>query len=157
MSTISQCTARLLIAAVTIALCGAPQVLQAQSNTSSQGAAQAPQNPPAGGMVDPSKGPLEPVKPRTTLPEAPSTSQPPSSTQEPAAQPRQPLGTAVGQQGVTTGSVASRPAGAAIAPAKQRQYRSLFIKIGALAAAGAAIGVVVALTKGSPSAPPGAK
>jgi hypothetical protein len=67
------------------------------------------------------------------------------------------LGTAVGQQGVTTGGVASRPAGAAIAPAKQRQYRSLFIKIGAIAAAGAAIGTIVALTKGSPSTPPGAR
>jgi hypothetical protein len=67
------------------------------------------------------------------------------------------LGTAVGETGVTTGGPASRPAGSAIAPAKQRQTRSLLIKIGAAAAAAAAIGTVVALSKGSPSNPPGAK
>jgi hypothetical protein len=157
MSTISICTARLLIAAVFFALCGTPEALRAQSTSSSPPEQNTTQSPPPGGMVDPSKGPLEPVKPSGSLPEAPSSAPQSGAQSPPPQQPRQPLGTAVGQQGVTTGGVASRPAGAAIAPAKQRQYRSLFIKIGAIAAAGAAIGTIVALTKGSPSTPPGAR
>ena len=75
-------------------------------------------------------------------------------TQKPT---QEPAGAAAAQTGVTSGGAASKPAGMAIAPAKQRQVRSLFIKLGAIAAGGAAIGAVVALSKGSPSKPPGAK
>ena len=52
--------------------------------------------------------------------------------------------------------IAGRAEGAAIAPAKQRRVRSLLIKLGALAGAGAAVGTVYALSHGSPSRPPGA-
>jgi hypothetical protein len=67
-----------------------------------------------------------------------------------------PLGTAAAEKGQTAGGGASRPAGVAIAPAKQKRSRSLLIKLGAVAAAGAAIGTVYALSKGTSSTPPGA-
>jgi hypothetical protein len=67
-----------------------------------------------------------------------------------------PLGTAAAEKGQTAGGGASRPAGVAIAPAKQKRSRSLLIKLGALAAAGAAVGTVYALSKGTGSTPAGA-
>jgi len=110
--------------------------------------------------------------PSTTLPDAPSTQaqdQSPAQNQDQAngAQPantqqqrnkkdQNPLGAAAAETGPTAGGAASRPAGMAIAPPKQRQVRSLLLKLGAIAAGGAAIGAVVALTKGTGSKPPGA-
>ncbi len=69
---------------------------------------------------------------------------------------QQPVGAAAAQLGRTTGGAASKPAGAAMAPAKQRQSRSLLLKMGLLAAAGIAVGTVVGLTSATPSKPPGA-
>jgi hypothetical protein len=47
--------------------------------------------------------------------------------------------------------------GAAVAPPRQRGYRSLLIKLGLLAGAGIAAGSVVALSQGrSQTRPPGA-
>jgi hypothetical protein len=74
---------------------------------------------------------------------------------QPPVQP-QPAGTAAARTVPTNGVAASRPAGAAIAPAKQRQRRSLLIKMGAVVGAGVALGTVMALSSGSPSRPPGA-
>ena len=128
---------------------------------------------PASAHPDPSQAPLAPV-PTTTRPadnnnvppDAPSevqrsqqAPQEPTTTSEaqPVQQrPANPLGTATAQQGATRGGVASRPAGEAIAPAKQRQVRSLLIKVGLLAAGAAAVGTVVGLTRGTSSVPPGA-
>jgi hypothetical protein len=45
----------------------------------------------------------------------------------------------------------------AIAPAKQHQVRSFLIKLGAIAGGAVAIGTVYALSRSSPSRPPGAK
>lgn len=70
---------------------------------------------------------------------------------------QEPVGTAAAPPVKTTGVAASRPAGAAIAPGKQRRARSLLIKVGALVGAGVAIGTVVALSSGSPSRPPGSR
>ncbi|MCU1308361.1 MAG: hypothetical protein JWN45_3056 [Acidobacteriaceae bacterium] len=70
---------------------------------------------------------------------------------------QQPLGTAAAEKGVTRGGAASRPAGMAIAGTKQRQSRSLLIKLGAVAAAGVALGTVYALTRGTGSVPPGSR
>jgi hypothetical protein len=69
----------------------------------------------------------------------------------------EPVGTAAAGSIETTGVAASNPAGAAIAPAKQRRTRSILIKVGALVGAGAAVGAVAALSSGSPSRPPGAR
>jgi hypothetical protein len=64
-----------------------------------------------------------------------------------------PLGTAVAPYEKGIGVAASRPAGAVIAPAKQRRTRSFVIKLGVLIGACAAVGTVVALSNTSPSQP----
>lgn len=80
-----------------------------------------------------------------------------SSVQQPSPKPQSeaqaPLGTAAATFVKTTGVAASRPAGAAIAPAKQRRARSILIKVGIIAGAGVAVGTVVALASASPSRP----
>jgi hypothetical protein len=89
-----------------------------------------------------------------------SQSAPPASQSAPPASQNnahEPLGTAAAESVPTMGIAASRPAGAALAPPKQRRVRSILIKTGAVIAAGAAVGVVVALSEGSPSKPPGAR
>lgn len=84
-----------------------------------------------------------------------SDSQPAAQQQtQPADQ--NPAGAATAQRGKTAGGAASRPAGAALAPAKQRNPRSLLIKLGLLAGAGVALGTAFALSQASPSRPPGA-
>jgi hypothetical protein len=64
-----------------------------------------------------------------------------------------PVGTAAAPYEKTTGVAASRPAGAVIAPAKQRRARSILIRVGVIVGAAVAVGTVVALSKGSPSRP----
>jgi hypothetical protein len=142
-----------------------PEGTQAQPN---QG-----QNPPtanqpanSGTTVNPSQGPLQPV---TTYPEASGTQQnepPPDLNPQtvtvpeaprPKQQPSQPVGAATAEKVPTAGGAAAKPAGAAIAPAKQHQTRSLLIKIGAIAAAGVAAGTIFALSRGTSAKPPGAQ
>ena len=69
--------------------------------------------------------------------------------------PQEPVGTAAAEFIKTTGVAASKPAGSAIAPAKQRRARSILIKVAAIAGAGAAVGAVVALSAASPTRPVG--
>jgi hypothetical protein len=64
-----------------------------------------------------------------------------------------PVGTAAAPYEKTTGVAASRPAGAVIAPAKQRRVRSILIKLSLVVGAGVAVGTVAALSHGSPSRP----
>ena len=118
---------------------------QPNDNSQQQGAGQDAQQP---GTQSP---PAE-----TTQPPAPAqTEQPPSSSVTPADQ--NPAGAAAAQRGKTAGVAASRPAGAALAPAKQRHPRSLIVKLGVIAGAGAALGTVFALSQaGGSSRPPGA-
>lgn len=125
---------------------------------------------PSGSSADPSQGPLQP------LPPAPESQQPPTTTTPATSQPRgmpeapqvpmanapepqkpagEPVGTAAAERTPTAGGAASKPAGNAIAPAKQRQVRSLVIKLGALAAGAVALGTVMALSRSTPSVPPG--
>lgn len=80
----------------------------------------------------------------------------PSQTQSQAGPTQKPVGTAAAETPATTGVAASNPAGAAIAPAKQRRTRELFIKVGAILGAGVAVGTVAALAAASPSKPAGA-
>jgi hypothetical protein len=65
-----------------------------------------------------------------------------------------PVGTAVAPMVRPEGTAASRPAGAAIAPAKQRRTHTIAIRVALLVGAGVAIGTVAAATLGSPSHPP---
>jgi hypothetical protein len=64
-----------------------------------------------------------------------------------------PVGTAVAPYEKPIGVAASRPAGAVIAPAKQRRARSIAIRVAIVVGAAVAIGTVVALTRASPSRP----
>jgi hypothetical protein len=165
---------RITSAALVLALAMSP-LAQAQSPastqkpTETQGTAQQPVSP---GPLQPQ--PTSPDAEQQPLPNAPSSTTQPSTTvlgpdgqpvqqqsqtqtQQPATQSApQPLGTAAAERARTAGGAASRPAGTAIAPAKQRQVRSFLIKMGLVAAGGVALGTVYALTKGSPSRPPGA-
>jgi len=78
------------------------------------------------------------------------------STQPQQNRLHEPVGTAAAEWMPLTGVAASRPAGAALAPAKQRRARSVLIKMGAVLGAGLAVGTVMALSAASPSKPPGA-
>jgi hypothetical protein len=80
---------------------------------------------------------------------------PAASTPSPQQNPASPLGTAAAEEIGPSGVAASRPVGSALAPMRQRRVRLLLIKVGAVAAAGAAIGTTVALSHASPSRPPG--
>ncbi len=64
-----------------------------------------------------------------------------------------PVGTAAAPYQKAEGVPASRPAGAVVAPAKQKRTRSFLIKVGVIVGAAVAIGTVAALSKGSPSRP----
>jgi hypothetical protein len=64
-----------------------------------------------------------------------------------------PVGTAAAPEMKTTGVAASRPAGAAIAPGKQRRARSFLIRVSIVVGAAVAIGTVVGLSRASPSRP----
>ncbi len=138
-------TIPVLAALLLFVLLGGPQLAVAQQQQTTQ-----------------QTGTTEP--PAARLPEAPSAQQPvgtpalPQDAQTGQQQNKKdqtPLGAAAAQKGVTAGGAASKPAGNAIAPAKQHQVRSLLLKLGLVAAGGAAIGTVVALSRGTPSTPPG--
>lgn len=126
-------------------------------------AEQQPADPTQPSPVDPTQGPLQPIpteqqeQPQTETFETPAT-QPQTQRMEqqapPARQPA-PAGTAAAERGPVAGGAASKPAGTAIAPVKQRQVRSFLIKMGAVLAGAAALGTVYALSKSSPSTPPG--
>ncbi|HEU5450653.1 MAG TPA: hypothetical protein VFU76_01635 [Terriglobales bacterium] len=118
-------------------LCGGPEVAQAWQQQTSPG------NTPV--LQQPANDAQQP-------PDAPAPQ--PQKQEQQKKKDQAPLGAAAAQKGPTAGGAASRPAGNAIAPAHQRQVRSLLIKIGAIAAAGAAFGAVYALTRGTPSTPP---
>jgi cytoskeletal protein RodZ len=136
---------------------GGPQFAVAQSAT--------PQDQPAQATT-PQTGTTQPPA-SNQLPEAPSAAQPvgtpalpqdaqPETQQGSSSKKEQaPLGAAAAQKAETAGGAASKPAGTAIAPAKQRQVRSFLLKLGLIAAGGAAIGTVYALSRGTPSVPPG--
>ena len=76
-----------------------------------------------------------------------------SQDQDQQNQPQKPVGTAAGPVTNPTGVAGARPAGAAIAPGRQRRVKALFIRIGIIVAAAAATGAVIGLSKGSPSRP----
>ncbi len=158
---------RVLLVLLTFALCATPELMAQSQNPQpldhQSNIPQALQSQPA--------TPIDAATPQTSespLPDAPSgqqsTAAAPAQDQVPTPAPerltstptQQPLGTAAAQKGVTSGGAASRPAGSAIAPVKQRQVRSWIIKLGAVAAAGVALGAVYGLSKSSPSTPPGA-
>ena len=145
----------------------APAQTASPANQTPQQPQQQPQQTaPSGTGVNPSQAPLQPV---TTYPDASGAQQ----TQQPAGnanpaqsnvpegpqpkrQPTEPVGAATAETVPTAGGAAAKPAGVAIAPAKQHQTRSLLIKVVTALAAGAAVGTVFALSHSTSSVPPGA-
>jgi hypothetical protein len=147
-----------------------PATPQQAPETSQQPQQNQPQQQPQqqqaspGTSVNPSQGPLTPV---TTYPDASGAQQdqtspnaePQTTTTVPEApKPKpqtEPVGAATAESVPTAGGAAAKPAGIAIAPAKQHQTRSLLLKIGAVVAAGAALGTVYALSHSTSPTPPG--
>lgn len=156
-------TTFMAVFALLFVLCGIPDLLAQQSSQQQQQQQSQPSN--NGVTVNPAQPPLTPPpsteEQPTTIYEGnqpnaptPQTTNVQQQAQPQQQQPREPLGAATAGSVATEGGGASRPAGTAIAPAKQHQVRSFLIKLGAVAAAGVAIGTVYALSKGTSSVPP---
>jgi hypothetical protein len=149
------------IAHCLIVLMAVPFGATAQALPSQQleATAAAPAQPPVADAGIPNTGPVQ----SGTTPDSPApagsqtTNQPAAAPQSTTSQPQQngtaPVGTAAAPYEKGIGVAASRPAGAVIAPAKQRRTRSILIRVGLIAAAAVAIGTVVALSNASPSTP----
>jgi hypothetical protein len=86
-------------------------------------------------------------------PQAARDSSSESSSSQQQQEPSRPVGTAAAPYERTMGIAASRPAGAAIAPAKQRRVRTILISVGVIVAAGVAVGSVAGLSHASSSHP----
>jgi len=115
---------------------------------------QAPEPPASTQQTPPSPSTMQPPVELPDNPGTTSTQPTPEQTRTqkpPEQQGQQPSGTAVAPPVEVSGGAASKPAGVAIAPPKQRQIRSLLLKLGFLAGAGVAIGTVVGLSAASPS------
>jgi hypothetical protein len=119
-------------------------------------------NDPDPGMQIPAADGSPAKKPQAAVPGAGTSEstepvgQPVSSQADSAQQQNgaaQPLGTAAAPYERTLGVSASRPAGAVIAPAKQRRTRAFLIRMGVIVGACVAIGTVAALSHASPSQP----
>jgi hypothetical protein len=76
-----------------------------------------------------------------------------SSLQSAQEQNNNPVGAAAAPVAKPTGVAASRPAGAVIAPAKQRRAHAILIRVGIIVGAGVAIGTVAGLSRSSSSRP----
>jgi hypothetical protein len=166
-------TILIMVFSATLCLPGAMNAQAGQPDSAAQGgqASSPPQGqtpasatqstPPASGTtINPSQPPLQPV---TTYPDASGKAQTQTPAgvpeapqpQQPKPQSNEPQGSATAEKVPTAGGSAAKPAGVAIAPAKQHRTRSLLIKFGAVAAAGVAAGTIYALSHGTPSTPPG--
>lgn len=77
----------------------------------------------------------------------------PSSQDQRHSDAANPVGTAAAPLKPTMGVAASRPAGAVIAPAKQRRIRAFVIGISVVVGAGVALGTVAALSHSTSSQP----
>jgi hypothetical protein len=170
-----QSTARVVVLALVAAYClpspasaqtANPQAESPQASSQSQGSTTAAQpvqssQPPSasGGSAQqtPSRADSQAVpQPVTTYPDGAGAAQSTPDAPQPKTQQSEPQGAATAENVNTAGGAAAKPAGVAIAPAKQHQARSLLIKIGAFVAGGAAAGTVYALSRGTSSTPPGA-
>lgn len=155
-----------LVVLLAVPLAGAaPATLQQSGrdqNAQSTQTAQAQGSSTDGQAVTPDSSTTQSEKP---VPDAPDpvrpqggdqnqqSSAPPSSPEQQQNPPKNPVGTAAAPYQKTTGVAASRPAGAVIAPAKQHRARTILIRVSLVAAAGIAVGTVVALSHGSSSRP----
>ncbi len=138
--------AQLLAVLLTIPVAAAAQTVQRSEAVPQQKQA----NQSAASQQDDSSTPNAP------LPQEAETQTPLPSQQDSAPQQNgtaTPFGTAAAPLEKPVGVTGSKPAGAVIAPAKQRRVRTILISVGLLVGAGVAIGTVAALSHSSPSQP----
>jgi cytoskeletal protein RodZ len=136
----------MLLTLETSSVYGAQQrPLPTPANVSSQ----APQSPNAQQAATPPEATAQDAQSESldSLPSAPTPLPTPQET------PQQPVGTAAAPYEKPTGVPGSRPAGAAIAPAKQRRVHAIVIRVAIVLAAGAAVGTVVGLSRATHSTP----
>ena len=149
---------RVLVVLLAIPLGGTATSFAQQAAASSPGATADRSAAPSKEIASSSRLPVdtfgdaEPDAPQPQNAPPPSQQQPANAGQQQTS-PQQPLGTAAAPYEQPSGITASRPAGAAIAPAKQRRTRTFVIRVGILVAAAAALGTVMALSSASPSTP----
>ena len=136
---------------VVVALC-AMLLVQPTLGVAQEPAQSSQVSPPSSTEISSSQPPEE-------LPSAPVPQQPTQQAQ-PSQQPQQqdapqqpPVGTAAAPYEKPTGVPGSRPAGAAIAPAKQRRVRAIVISLAVILAGAGAIGAVAGMSKASHSQP----
>ncbi|MBS1804534.1 MAG: hypothetical protein JST28_14305 [Acidobacteria bacterium] len=120
----------------------APSLVSTAEFSSSQPAEELPSAP-----VPQAQPPAPPQQQNQPVPQDQASPQ----QSQPAQQP--PVGTAAAPYEKPTGVPGSRPAGAAIAPAKQRRVRAIVISLGLIIAGGAAIGAIAGMSKASHSTP----
>lgn len=116
----------------------------ASSNTVQAANTPGPANPTQASVPGPTPAPAQQGNTNPSLATRPSS--------EPQQSPNsEPVGTAAAPYEKTTGVAASRPAGAVIAPAKQKRARSFLIRVALLAGAAIAIGTVAGISEATPS------
>jgi hypothetical protein len=108
-------------------------------------------------LASPQSGqsPSSSQKPEGALPDAPEVQPAQAQSAQDQQQSQVPSGTAGAKAADVKGAPVAKPAGAAVAPVRQRGHHSLLIKVGLVAGAAIAVGTAVALSAGSPSRPPG--
>jgi hypothetical protein len=134
----------------------AQPALTEQETTQQQPATQAP-TPAQSTSSETSQAASLPQSPAPAAQQNPDQASPGfASRSQDGQQPQdsqQPVGTAAGPLARPTGVAGSRPAGAAIAPAKQRRVKAIIIRVGLIVGGAAAVGAVVGLSRQSPARP----
>ena len=128
-------------------------VLQAQEPASTQIAQQ--EQPAAGQQAPAQSGEQPTAKPDANLPQSPDA-EPGFASHSQDAQlqdVQKPVGTAAGPYTRPSGVAGSRPAGAAIAPSKQKRRKSLLIRVGLIVGGAVAVGTVAGLSMSSSGRP----
>lgn len=164
MRIVSSCLTRLTAVSLVMLLAtpfadAAPQQQQTSGGDQSQSVTARTNQPevPESKTAEPESGtslaePVSPGNPAHVPSQAQSQPVPAASEPQESTPPR-PVGTAAAPYEKTTGVAASRPAGAVIAPAKQKRARIILIRVAIVVGAAVAVGTVVALSKASPSRP----
>ena len=136
-------------------------MVAAQMSEASLLQAQEPATPQRAQQQTPAQaGDQQTGKPGADMPAAPEPavqqSEPGFASSSQDAQPQdvqKPVGTAAGPYTRPTGVAGSRPAGAAIAPSKQKRKKSLMIRVGLIVGGAVAVGTVAGLSMASSSKP----
>ena len=146
-----------LKSSIVVALCALLLAQPFQGVSQEPALSSPPSNPASISEVSRVQPPDElPSAPEPQAPSQPQQSQTQPQQGQPAQKPdngQQPVGTAAAPLEKPTGVSGSRPAGAAIAPAKQRRVRAIVISLAVVLAGAGAIGAVAGMSKASHSQP----